>query len=134
MATGFQFEPANTDDLCAALDRAINAYNDRNFFRGFRQAMQANFSGTRVPHNSGAFESLVGTASAKNAVADFRPETLQKIRADRRQAGNPRITNRLGHRQQEVSVMNAAIIANGVQRNQRSDTDFSISGALARQR
>ncbi|WP_323687101.1 MULTISPECIES: glycogen synthase GlgA [unclassified Rhizobium] len=92
VATGFQFEPANTDDLCAALDRAINAYNDRELFRRLQgQAMQANFSWDKsAAQYMALFESLVGNSKRKkNAVADFRPETFAKIRADRRQAGTP---------------------------------------------
>ncbi len=90
VATGFQFEPANEDDLRAALDRAISAYSDRELFRRLQaQAMRANFSWDKsAAQYMALFESLVGDNRPKTgAVADIRPETFAKIRADRRQAG-----------------------------------------------
>ncbi|MBB4320700.1 starch synthase [Agrobacterium tumefaciens] len=89
VATGFQFEPGNEDDLRAALDRAINAYNDRELFRRLQtQAMQANFSWDKsAAQYMALFESLVRDSKrGTDVVADIRPETFAKRRADRRQA------------------------------------------------
>ncbi len=90
VATGFQFEPANEEDLRAALDRAIDAYNDRQLFRRLQaQAMQANFSWDKsAAQYMSLFESLVGPdASAGDTFPHITSETFAKIRADRRLAG-----------------------------------------------
>ncbi|CUX70951.1 MULTISPECIES: glycogen synthase GlgA [Agrobacterium] len=90
VATGFQFEPANTDDLRAALERAIHAYNDRELFRRLQaQAMGANFSWDKSARQyMTLFESLVDDSDPEKAfVADVRPEAFAKIRAHRRQTG-----------------------------------------------
>lgn len=67
VATGFQFEPANTDDLCAALTAPLTPIMTGNFSGDFRgRPCRLIFPGTRVPHNIWRFSrALLATASAK---------------------------------------------------------------------
>lgn len=90
VATGFQFEPANSDDLEAAIERAVNAYNDRDLFKRLQaQAMSANFSWDKSAGQYMAlFESLVGDDTQEpESLNNISFEAFSKMRADRRPVG-----------------------------------------------
>ncbi len=93
VATGFQFEPANTEDLRAALERAIDAYSDEELFRRLQaQAMAANFSWDKsAGQYMTLFESLVGNGTSDtDSAARIRPQAFAEARARRRRTGSSR--------------------------------------------
>ncbi|NTZ63752.1 glycogen synthase GlgA [Agrobacterium tumefaciens] len=89
VATGFQFEPANTDDLRSALHRAIAAYKNRELFKRLQaQAMRANFSWEKsAAQYLALFKELVGKKVRETpTLSAIRPEAFAKIRIERRLA------------------------------------------------
>jgi starch synthase len=89
VATGFQFEPANIDDLRAALERAIAAFNNRELFKRLQaQAMRANFSWEKsAAQYLALFEGLVSKEPQESlSFPDILPDAFARMRIERRQA------------------------------------------------
>ncbi|AMD57044.1 glycogen synthase [Agrobacterium tumefaciens] len=89
VATGFQFEPANIDDLRAALERAIAAFNNRELFKRLQaQAMRANFSWEKsAAQYLALFEGLVSKEPQESlSFPAILPDAFARMRIERRQA------------------------------------------------
>ena len=89
VATGFQFEPANIDDLRAALERAIAAFNNRELLKRLQaQAMRANFSWEKsAAQYLALFEGLVSKEPQDSlSFPDILPDAFARMRIERRQA------------------------------------------------
>lgn len=90
VATGFQFEPSNLDDLRSAVERAISIFRKRDGFKRLQtQAMNANFSWDKsAAQYYSLFEALIQPAMSKPAkVIRFAPEILRDLKAERRAIG-----------------------------------------------
>lgn len=90
VATGFQFEPANVEDLRSAVERSIAAYHNRELFRTLQaRAMRANFSWDKSARQyMTIFKTLVGNSVLEtDRVTNKVPDVFARIRAARRQIG-----------------------------------------------
>lgn len=90
VATGFQFEPSNPDDLRSAVERAISIFRKRDSFKRLQtQAMNANFSWDKsAAQYYSLFETLIQpTMSEPAKVIRFAPEILRDLKAERRAIG-----------------------------------------------